>query len=128
LLKVHGILQVFSGKKEEEDGDECDILDMMNVSLLFFNNNFHTRQIPRHYEHCRRRRIYTILLHLQLHPLIIRHILLNPSSRLLLIQEQHNLSLLIATIVLVVVVICIPLFLRRICIPLFLCPIGVNRS
>jgi hypothetical protein len=56
-------LQAFSGKEEEEeeeeDGDECDILDLMNVSLLFFNN-FRTHQIPRHHEHCRRRKIFTI--------------------------------------------------------------------
>jgi hypothetical protein len=36
-------LQAFSGKeKEEKDGDECDILDLINMSLLLFNNNFRT--------------------------------------------------------------------------------------
>jgi hypothetical protein len=54
-------LQASSRKEEEEgDGDECDIMDLMNVSLLLFNNNFRTHQILRHHEHCKRRRIFTI--------------------------------------------------------------------
>ncbi len=99
----------------------------MNVSLLFFNNNFRTHQIPRHHEHWRRRRICSIFLHLQLDPLIICRILFNLSSCLLIFQERHNLSLSIAVVAFVVVTICIPLFLCCVRIPLFICLVGVNK-
>jgi hypothetical protein len=69
-----------------------------NHEGIILSSTTSTDQIPRHHEHCRRRRICSILLlHLQLHPLIIHRILFNPSSRLLLFQERHNLSLPVAS-------------------------------
>ncbi len=53
LREIHGICKLFSEKEEEEeDGDEC--------KSVFFNNNFCTHQIPRHHEHYRRRKSFTI--------------------------------------------------------------------